>query len=183
MPRLTKADLGMSPDAYVPDPDFRQLKALLKAESMFNIFRTMAAAPRVLGGFSVFGLTFFRGALTPRTREAVILRIAALLGSDYEWGHHVVAARAVGLNDDAIKGLREGGLEGLDEAETAGVRYGEAVEQRRVDNAIWSSARKQFDDQQLVELTLLAGFYGLACRFVLATDVALDEGIVGLSEP
>jgi alkylhydroperoxidase family enzyme len=54
------------------------------------------------------------------------------------------------------------------------VRFAAAVEERRVDDAAWRRARRHFSEVELVDLILLAGFYGLASRLVLALDVDLE---------
>ena len=57
------------------------------------------------------------------------------------------------------------------EEETVAVRYGEAVESRAVDDARWKETARHFDDGQMVELTVLAAFYGLVSRTLIALDV------------
>jgi alkylhydroperoxidase family enzyme len=149
-----------------------------------NIFRALSNSPQALKGFAnLGGRLLFRSALPGRAREAVILRMGAMNGSNYEWGQHVLIGREQGLNDDEIRGIRDGSLAGLDEAEQAAVRYGEAVEERRVDQPLWDATRKHYDDKQMTELTVLAGFYGLVSRFLIATDVQLDDGVQGLDHP
>lgn len=149
-----------------------------------NIFKALAHAPQVLKGFSdLGGRLLYRGLLPARTRELVILRVGALLGSDYEWGQHVVIGRREGLSDDEIRGVRDGELGGLSASEAAAVRYGEAVEARAVDDQVWSETTAHFSDAEMVELTVLAGFYGLVSRSLIALDVQLDQGVEGLDSP
>ena len=91
--------------------------------------------------------------------------------------------RAAGLGDEEIRAIRDGSLAGLTEEETAAVRYGEAVESRAVDDARWKETARHFDDSQMVELTVLAAFYGLVSRTLIALDVQLDDNIQGLTHP
>src|SRR5439155_1946210 len=164
-------------------PEFRE-GAQTVGNTDLNIFRALANAPQVFRGFGdLGGRLLLRSNLAPRTREAVILRMGALLGSDYEWGQHVVMGRAAGLGDEEIRAIRDGSLAGLTEEETAAVRYGEAVESRAVDDARWKETARQFDDSQMVELTVLAAFYGLVSRTLIALDVQLDDNIQGLTHP
>jgi alkylhydroperoxidase family enzyme len=149
-----------------------------------NIFKALGNSPQVLKGFGdLGGRLLFRSALPARTREAVILRIGALLGSDYEWGQHVIMGRDAGLSDDEIRGIRLGTLEGLSDSEKAAVVYGEMVERRTVGDEEWAAAAAHFDPQQMVEVTVLAGFYGLVSRSLLALNVQLDDGVYGLNHP
>ena len=149
-----------------------------------NIFRALANSPQVLKGFNnLGGRLLYRGALPARTRELVVLRVGAMLGSDYEWAQHVQIGREAGLSDDEIRAMRDGRTEGLSPPEAAAVRYGEAVEERRVDDPLWQATAAHFSPGEMVELTVLAAFYGLVSRMLIALDVQLDEGLQGLSYP
>lgn len=163
------------------DPDHALLRML--AASDLHIFNLLAHAPKVFRGFGSLGGAFLSGSLSAGVRESATLRVAAILGSDYEWGHHVVAARAAGLSDSAIAGIRAGRTDELSDDEAFAVRFAAAVEGVAVDDGLWNEARARFDDASLVELVVLVGFYGMASRFVLALDVELDAGIEGLDEP
>jgi alkylhydroperoxidase family enzyme len=121
--------------------------------------------------------------LPAHLREAVILRLGALLGADYEWGHHVRLGRAAGLSDEVIAGIRSGDLSGLDPGTQVAVRYAQAVEERAVSDELWSQVEACFTTSQAVELTMLASFYSLVCRFLLALRVELDPYIEGLEAP
>ena len=149
-----------------------------------NIISALANNPQVLKGFGdLGGRLLMRGELAPRTRELVILRVGAMLGSDYEWGQHVLMGRTAGLDDDEIRAVRDGRVDTFSESEAAAVRYGEAVEERRVDDALWDATKKHFSDSEMVELTVLAAFYGLVSRTLIALQVDLDDNIQGLSHP
>src|SRR5437867_7487889 len=108
-------------------PQFREGTETL-GNTNVNILKALANSKQVMRGFGdLGGRLLMRSSLPPRTREAVILRMGALLGSDYEWGQHVVIGRTAGLTDDEIRGIRDGSLVGLTTEEEAAVRYGEAV--------------------------------------------------------
>ena len=165
------------PDAAPPEDS-------QEAFGQLNIFKALSNSPQVLKGFGdLGGRLLFRGQLPPRTRELVILRVGAMLGSDYEWGQHVVMGRAAGLSDDEIRAIRDGSIGGLSPSEVAAVRYAEAVEERRVDDALWDAAASHFGPAEMVELTVLAAFYGLVSRTLLALGVELDDNIQGLDHP
>jgi alkylhydroperoxidase family enzyme len=150
----------------------------------WNITAALANSPIALKAFTrCIGTLNLGTELETHTREAVILRIGALLGSDYEWGRHVLRARADGLSDATIRGLRDGDLAELSEADAAAVRYIEAVETRSVEDDLWAEVSKHYSTSQLVELTMLGGFYGLVCRFLLALRVELDDDVSGLEMP
>jgi alkylhydroperoxidase family enzyme len=55
------------------------------------------------------------------------------------------------------------------------VRFALAVETRTVDDALWDDVHRDLSDVELLDVTVLAGFYGLASRLVLALDVDLER--------
>jgi 4-carboxymuconolactone decarboxylase len=140
-----------------------------------NLVRATFTNPEMHRGFaSLSGRVHSASHLPARTRELVVLRVAGMLGATYETQQHEMAARHAGVTDVEIESLRSGDLTGFAGAERAALAFAAAVEDRRVDDAIWAQAREYFSDADLVDLTLLAGFYGLASRFVLALDVDLE---------
>src|SRR5579863_1291214 len=72
------------------------------------LFTTLARDPRLFERFRNASL-LDRGNLTLRQREIVIDRIAALSGSEYEWGVHIAffAAKA-GLDEEMQRSLVRG---------------------------------------------------------------------------
>jgi alkylhydroperoxidase family enzyme len=148
-----------------------------------HLFRALGNAPLAYRGFSELSVRVFLAELSPRVREGVILRVTSLAGSDYEWSGHLGAARAAGLTDEEIRGLRSGDTGALPEEEAAAIEFAAAVEQGTVDEQVWSRARACYDDQRMVELAMLAGFYGLASRVARALDVDLEQGWRGIAYP
>ena len=140
-----------------------------------NLVRTTYTNPDMHRGFaSLSGRVHSTSHLDGRTRELVVLRIAGMLGAAYEWQQHEAGARFQGVTDDELGALRSGELTPFTGRERAAIEFAEAVEQRTVDDARWATAREHFSEVELVDLALIAGFYGLASRFVLAFDVDLE---------
>ena len=89
---------------------------------VFNIFRTLAHAPKALDRFNQWGSYVLsrRNDLAPREREIVILRTGFLCKSGYEWTQHVPIARRAGLTDDEIARIKQGAdAPGWSEADAA----------------------------------------------------------------
>jgi 4-carboxymuconolactone decarboxylase len=140
-----------------------------------NLVRTTYANPDMHRGFaSLSGRVHSASHLTARTRELVVLAVAGLLGAEYELQQHERAARHAGVTDDEIAALRAGDLSQIDGAERAAVAFAVAVEERGVDDAGWAEARSQLSEVELLDVAMLAAFYGLASRLVLALDVDLE---------
>jgi alkylhydroperoxidase family enzyme len=120
--------------------------------------------------------------LPARTRELVILRTAAKLGADVEWAQHLPLAMMQGVTREEARSLRDGSYAHFAPDDRAAVAFAEAVDDCGVDDAMWSAAAEHFTPVQLLDLTLLTGFYALASRFTLALDIEVDEGLEGLDE-
>jgi len=87
-----------------PDPDALspQTRAALAGLPGNNVFLALAHADAAFAPLMALTASLWNDAdLTPRRRELAILRTARLLGSDYEWMHHVEVARVVGPFADA----------------------------------------------------------------------------------
>lgn len=137
-----------------------------------NLVRTAFHNPDMFRGFaSLAGRVHTASHLPDRTRELVVLLIVGRLGADYERRQHEPIARTRGVADDEIEALANGYLSGFDGAERAALDFALAVEARSVDDALWTRVRPHLGDAELVDIAMLAGFYGLASRFALAFDI------------
>ena len=91
------------------DADWPEAVADLRGgfAGQLNVYRTMAHHLALLAAWA--GLREHlvrRSALGPARSEVVILRTGVRLEADYEWAHHVVRARKLGMDDDRIRSLR-----------------------------------------------------------------------------
>jgi 4-carboxymuconolactone decarboxylase len=140
-----------------------------------NLVRATFRNPDLHRGFaSLSGRVHSTSHLEDRTRELVVLCIAGMLGADYERQQHEPAARRVGVTEAEIAALRRHQLDGFAGADRAALELASAVEDCRVDDDVWRVARQYLSEVEAVDLVMLAGFYGLASRFVLALDVDLE---------
>ena len=140
-----------------------------------HIFRTLAVHPKLFRSWLPFGGRLLQGStLSPRSRELVILRAAALCGSDYEWGQHVGIGRDAGLSDDEILGCAVPTEPGPWGAEDLAVLTAaeELVDGHRMSDATWDAlVRLGWTDQQLIELTMLAGHYAMLAGMLRSVGV------------
>ena len=68
-----------------------------------NVLGTLAHHPELARAYHTFnGYILFASTLTPRQRELLVLRVAAVRGSAYEWEQHAVLAGDVGLDEDEV---------------------------------------------------------------------------------
>jgi 4-carboxymuconolactone decarboxylase len=144
----------------------------------FNIFRAMAHSEAVTKGFSSLGGRLLtQTKLDPKVREAVINAISFKLDAPYEWSHHAKMAMDVGATTEDLEAIRAKSFDKLAPSERAAVEYAYKVEDNSVTDGDVDALRNAgFDDEQIVELTVLAGFYGMTARFLNAMGVQVDDG-------
>ena len=140
-----------------------------------RLFRTIAVSRRVYERFRAGGL-LDRGALPLRQREIVILRICGRHRCEYEWGVHVTVfgARA-GFMAEQLAATVDGRPAGWDPAEAALLAACAALDQTtRLSDETWAQLRAHFDEQQVLELIALAGFYRTVCLYANALQLPLE---------
>lgn len=162
-----------------PDPQSMQpdIADRLKRLGSLNVTRIVAHVPGLMVAYSKLGTQLLRdGVVDPLTRELVILRIGVLCGSEYEWHQHLSIARALGMPQTKIDAMRSGDLSALDEREAIAVRFVEQIRaDGRVGDEVFASARALYTEAELVELSMLAGFYTMTAGFLRTFDVEIED--------
>jgi alkylhydroperoxidase family enzyme len=135
-----------------------------------NIFTTLAHHPKLLRRWGAFGGTLlYRGTLSDRDRELLILRTGYLCRARYEWGQHVVIARAAGLDDGEIARVAAGpDADGWSSDDAALLRAADELHaDSRIGDATWSALASRFDAQQLIEVCMSVGqYHRVACTLI-----------------
>lgn len=142
-----------------------------------NIFLTLGRHRRLFRGWLRFAGRLMPGGLLPRREtELVILRVAHLTGSAYEFGHHVRLGRRAGIGaaevarvvagpDDERWGPRERVL----------LATADALHDRRdLDDAEWAALRGHLDEREAIELLLLVGHYEMLATTLTTLRVQPD---------
>ncbi|MQA09511.1 MAG: carboxymuconolactone decarboxylase family protein [Pseudonocardiaceae bacterium] len=115
----------------------------------------------------------FEGRLPARLRELAILAVGA--GCDYEWYSHSRVALAVGVTHADLDALAAGGVpESCDEREAVALRLCRALP-HEVPDELYELARRHFDEAELVELSVLTGYYRLLAGVLATFDVPAPE--------
>ncbi len=129
----------------------------------------------------------FKSHLDPRLRELVVLRISAVLQSDVEWGQHFrIATTAevygeVSVSVAEARAVRDGELDGFPPKEMVAMEYAVAFDSNAVDDDMWSRVSGHLTDIEVLDLTVLAGVYGMAGRLTNGLAVPMDEGMSPLA--
>ncbi len=101
--------------------------------------------------------------VAPRLREIVIHRTCALTGAEYEWGVHAVRFGApLGLTEAQLRSTVHGTwLDACwDPAEAAVFRLADELHATStVSAALWAELATRFDEAQILELLITAGWY------------------------
>jgi alkylhydroperoxidase family enzyme len=154
--------------------------ALSHDGSTLNIFGALAHHPKLMKRFNLMGgFLLNKGLLPPRDREIVILRIGWRAGAVYEFGQHTIIGRDCGLTDAEIAGLA-GAAHRWSEADADLIALADELSADDVvSDRTWRSLAARWNEAELVELLIVAGFYRLVSGFLNSVGVPLDDGVPG----
>jgi alkylhydroperoxidase family enzyme len=158
------------------------LKPFVEQGRVFNIFRTLANHPDLARRWLVFGNHILgKSTLAVRERELVILRIGYLCQSGYEWGQHVLIARAAGMTDEEIRSCKTGpGTEGLSELDRLLLTATDELHaDAHITDETWKALTKHLSQQQMMDLVFTVGQYNLVSMALNSFGVQPDEGLPG----
>ena len=150
--------------------------------TILNLYKTVANSPELVLNFIRLGNSIMaRMELSPRWRELIILRVAKLNNCEYERAAHTAIALEVGVSQQQMDTIADwqNSPEFSDE-ERAILQYTDEVTRNvRVTDQTFSTLRRFLNEQAIVEVTLTAGFYGMAARVLVPLQVELDENATG----
>lgn len=159
------AQIATALQAIMP-PDMEPLK----------LFRTQARNPRVFKRMMA-GNLLDKGSITLRERELLILRTCARCGAEYEWGVHVAlfGERAKLDQADIAATLKPAQDNGLTAQENLLLRAADALhDSAQIPDALWQELSEHYNDEQLLEIIALIGFYHAISFMVNAARVELE---------
>lgn len=161
---------------------FTRLAALRTGTGPPALFTVLGRHRRLFRRWLWFAAALMPGGRLPRREtELVILRVAALRGSEYELRHHTRLARSAGLTgteiDLVIDRLRDhtsgSGWTGRDavllDATDALVR------DRDLDDARWHALRTELSDVECLEVCLLVTHYDMLATVIGTLRIPPDE--------
>lgn len=151
--------------------DAEQMRLVAELRSTFGLssearlpdyFATMLRHPSLMQQQILFASALYAGSLSARVRELVILRVAWLTSSPYEWGEHVRAGKHTARLSDSdieqvINGSESTHWSGVDRWVLVAVE--ELLEDAMISDETWCSLAESLEDQQLIELLVLIGTY------------------------
>lgn len=173
----------MAPRIQPVPPDHRDPQTAELLETMrrpdgteLNIFTTLAHHPRLLKRWSAFGgVLLYRGELSPRDREILILRTGRNCDAEYEWTQHVAIGLDAGLTRSEIEALREDSP-ALPDEDLLLVRAADELHQRnRISDTTWAALARRYDEKQLIEVCMVVGQYHLVAFTLNSLGVEVEQ--------
>ena len=145
-----------------------------------NIFATLAHHPKLMKRWLVFGNhVLAKSTLSARDREILILRTGWNCGAPYEWGQHVVIARAAGISDAEIETIAQGTGPDAELLRAAD----ELHERQTLSDRTYAALAARYDAQQLLDIVFTVGQYHLVSMALNTFRVERDDGVTGVTIP
>ena len=116
-------------------------------------------------------------------KTMVILKTSMLNGCDYCVGHNTALGRAVGFSADQIGALEDGYQDSdlFTPAENAAIAWAECLTLKtyREKPEIMAELKRHFSSEQIVEITMVSGFFNFWNRFTdgLQVDIEASEQV------
>ena len=162
---------------YAPDIQ-AQFERIMRGAPPLVLFRVMAGHTRAWDKFRAGGL-LDPGPLSLRQREIVIDRTCALNGCEYEWGVHVaIFAGPAQLSDEQVRAtvLDHANAPCWSETEQALIAAVDALHHRAtLDEAEFKALSAHYNDDEILEIMLLCGFYRTVSYLANGLALPLEE--------
>ena len=142
------------------------------------IFTVLGRNRPLFRGWLHFAAKLMPGGKLPRREtELVILRVAHLAGSDYEWTHHARLARRAGLTTEDVGRVRlgpsEDGWSKPDQLLLAATD--ELYRAEDLTAETWAALREVMDEATCIELLMLVGHYRMLATTLRVLRVEPDR--------
>jgi alkylhydroperoxidase family enzyme len=159
------------------DPRVREAFDKL-GSGILNLHRMMAHAPALMKALGDMALAFRRDTVLPRAiAELAILRAAQILDAPYVFTRHVSLARNCGVTDQQMSELASWpDSAAFTQAQKAALGFTETgVRQTPPDEATAAELQRHFSAREIVELTMVIGFYVSTAIFIKALAVPTEK--------
>ena len=127
-----------------------------------------------------YALGFRDAKIPPVVRERVIMRVGAVADCEYQLVQHKTEALRTGTSPELLADLVNPQQQEFDDPSlTALITYVDSlVKNIGAEQDTLDALRKYFPDNEVAEITLLAGTYVLCAAFLKSLQVPLDDGPV-----
>jgi alkylhydroperoxidase family enzyme len=151
---------------------------------IYAIWATLAHHEDALRRYLVFSNHVLgKNTLPLKSRELMILRIAARAQAAYEWDQHVRIARRAGLAGETILAAATGAWDGLDDLDRVLLTATDSlVDRQGVDDELWDRLTAHLSTEQIIDVLYTVGQY-LTIATVINTLGVRTEGDLALPLP
>ena len=147
-----------------------------------SIFQVLLNHPRLARVINdLLATMLWHGALDPRLRELVIMRIGWLTACDYEWTQHWRVASGLGVSAYDLLGVRNwreyNGFGPTERAVLAATD--DVVRDGAVSTESWAACERELHGKRtvLIELVTAIGAWRMVASILHSLDVRLEEGV------
>lgn len=139
------------------------------------LFTVLGRHRRLFRGWLLFAGALMPGGRLPRRdTELVILRVAALRGSDYELAHHGKLARTVGLTPAEVLRLRDPDSDWTGRDAVLLATADALVHTRDLSDQQWARLRTELSEVECLELCLLVTHYDMLATVIATLRIPPD---------
>jgi 4-carboxymuconolactone decarboxylase len=168
----------------VPWAEAAGFQAGTQAGQLIGPFNPALLSPEISKAFFEFVLAEHQStSLSTRAREVIILTVGAVWQAPYELYAHCAVGRHVGLSDDEVRTLAEGGLpKDLSDTEAVAHRVARALSlEHRLDDVLYSEAEKLLGAKGIMDAAVLTGVYHTVCAILNAFEIPAPSSVVDAS--
>ncbi len=147
--------------------------------SKTNIISVMGTHPPLGKVYNHWGKHFLmNNTLNTRQLEIIILRVAWLVKSAYEWHNHVGYGMNAGLTLEDIAAIRDfpAGGNWTDEEAALMTAVDELLKDNIISDATWNRLTGYFDKCQMMDLTFTIGHYVMTSWALASFGVEIEGG-------
>lgn len=154
------------------------LKTITPNEKIPNLFMTLIRNPEMLNALNGIGLYTMKGStLSPKDRELLILRVAWLTKSNYEFVHHKRIALKLGLSlDEIAKTQTDINFSKWDGPNKYLIKaVDELMLNSTLSDTTWNNLANRFSEKQLLDLIVTVGQYSTVAMLLNTLNVQLED--------
>ena len=173
-------------DLDIDDPDIQNMFSAVTAMlgRVPNSYRTLARTALVAKMLVPFNAVVQRegagSVLTSKLKEMVVIKTSHINQCNYWFAHNTSLGQAAGITEDQV--IEIGTDEYIDsdlfsKREKAALLWATHVtlNTAKKDNGVYEQVRKEFDEQEIIELTLISSFFNFFNRVMDSLQVPVEE--------
>jgi 4-carboxymuconolactone decarboxylase len=155
-------------------------QARTRGGELIGPFNPALLSPAISKAFFEFVLAEHQSTtLSTRAREVIILTVGAVWQAPYELYAHCAVGRHVGLSEEEVRALAEGGLpEQLSASESVVHHVARALTiERHLADALYAEAEKLLGTQGVMDAVVLTGIYHTVCAILNAFEIPAPSSV------